>query len=96
MATMLPHPALTSLGWDPGWTAAFEPFSAAGWRPARVTAAHRDRWVVALPSGDREAVVSGRLRHDALGPGDLPAAGDWVAVAGAGTPFAPRAWRRIR
>ncbi len=85
MATMLPHPALTSLGWDPRWAAAFEPFHAAGWRPARVTAAHRDRWVVALPSGDRDAVISGRLRHDALGPGDLPAVGDWVAASGAGT-----------
>jgi ribosome biogenesis GTPase / thiamine phosphate phosphatase len=79
------HAALTGLGWDPGWATAFGPHGAAGWRPARVTAAHRDRWVVALPSGDRDAVISGRLRHEALGPGDLPAVGDWVAVSGAGT-----------
>jgi ribosome biogenesis GTPase len=89
MASMIdsPTPAegLAALGWDPGWATAFGPFDAAGWRPARVTAAHRDRWVVALPSGDRDAVISGRLRHDALGPGDLPAVGDWVAASGAGT-----------
>ncbi len=83
-----PGPAtepLAALGWDAGWEAAFAPHAAQGLHPARIVAAHRDLWVVALPTGDREAVISGRLRHDALGPGDLPAAGDWVAVSGAGT-----------
>jgi ribosome biogenesis GTPase len=37
--------------------------------------------VLAHPHGDGEAVISGRFRHEALGPGDLPAVGDWVAVA---------------
>jgi ribosome biogenesis GTPase len=71
---------LQDLGWDPGWAAAFLPFDAAGWQPARVVAAHRDAWVVATPAGDRDAVIAGRLRHEALGPGDLPAVGDWVAI----------------
>jgi ribosome biogenesis GTPase / thiamine phosphate phosphatase len=71
---------LHDLGWDPGWAAAFLPFDAAGWQPARVVAAHRDAWVLATVDGDREGVVSGRLRHEALGPGDLPAVGDWVAT----------------
>ena len=45
-----PSPApLADLGWDPGWATAFLPFDAAGWRPARVVAAHRDAWVVAQP-----------------------------------------------
>jgi ribosome biogenesis GTPase len=73
---------LADLGWDPGWAAAFLPFDAAGWAPARVVAAHRDAWVVATPAGDRSAVIAGRFRHEALGPGDLPAVGDWVAAAG--------------
>ncbi len=72
--------ALDDLGWDPGWAAAFAPFDAAGRRPARVVAAHRDSWVLATPDGDQDAVVSGRLRHEALGPRDLPAVGDWVAA----------------
>ena len=42
-------PTLQDLGWDPGWATAFLPFDAAGWRPARVVAAHRDAWVVATP-----------------------------------------------
>ena len=73
---------LAALGWDPGWATAFLPFDAAGWRPARVVAAHRDAWSIATQTGDRDAVIAGRLRHEAVGAGDLPAVGDWVAVAG--------------
>lgn len=73
---------LAELGWDPGWAAAFAPFDEPERWPARVTASHRDAWVVATPAGEREASVSGRLRHDALGPADLPAVGDWVVIAG--------------
>jgi ribosome biogenesis GTPase / thiamine phosphate phosphatase len=75
---------LADLGWDPGWAAAFLPFDTAGRRAARVVVAHRDAWIVATADGDRDAVISGRLRHQALGPVDMPAVGDWV-VAGAGS-----------
>jgi ribosome biogenesis GTPase len=78
--------SLADLGWDPGWASAFLPFDAAGWRPARVIAAHRDAWALAMPEGDRSAVIAGRLRHEAIGPADLPAVGDWVAVASADGP----------
>jgi ribosome biogenesis GTPase len=77
-------PSLADLGWDPGWSAAFLPHEAAGYLPARVIAAHRDAWIVATAHGSREAVLAGRLRHEAHGPGDLPAVGDWIAVAVAG------------
>jgi ribosome biogenesis GTPase len=48
-------------------------------------AAHRDAWVVARPGEprDADAIVTGRLRHEVLGPGDLPAVGDWVATPAA-------------
>jgi ribosome biogenesis GTPase len=85
MATSAPT-TLIELGWDPGWAAAFLAFDAAGWQPARVVAAHRDAWVVAGQAGDRDAVVSGRLRHEAMGPADLPAVGDWVAATGLDDP----------
>ena len=81
MATSISH-SLNDLGWDPGWATAFLPFDAAGWRPARVVAAHRAAWILATTGGDRDAVIAGRLRHEAVGAGDLPAVGDWVAVAG--------------
>ncbi len=72
-------PTLAALGWDSGWDRAFAPHLAAGLAPGRVIAAHRGAWVVASDGGDRDAVISGRLRHDAAGPEDLPAVGDWVA-----------------
>lgn len=81
MEAAVPHPALVSLGWDPGWASAFAPFAADGVVPARVTAAHRGAWQVASAAGVSDAVIAGRLRHEALGPGDLPAVGDWVAVS---------------
>jgi ribosome biogenesis GTPase len=48
--------------------------------PARVAAQHRGGYVVYGEGGDRPAEVAGQLRHAALGPADLPAVGDWVAV----------------
>jgi ribosome biogenesis GTPase len=86
---------LADLGWDPGWSAAFLPFEAAGWQPARVVATHRDAWVLATLDGDRDAVVSGRLRHRALGPADLPAVGDWVVVGGGSNDDGPAVIRDI-
>ncbi len=78
----VPSPTLVDLGWDPGWAAAYAPFDAPDRSPARVTGAHRGSWVLATPAGDRDAVIAGRLRHEALGPADLPAVGDWLVVTG--------------
>lgn len=86
---------LADLGWDPGWAAAFLPFEAVGRRPARVIAAHREAWVLATPDGDRDAVISGRLRHEALGPVDMPAVGDWVVAGGGSNGDGPAVIHRI-
>jgi len=74
--TMLHH-----LGFDAHFEALFLPHGAAGHHPARVVAEHQGCWRVAGAFGDRLAVATGRLRHAASGRGDLPAVGDWVAVA---------------
>ena len=73
----------TSLGWDPGWDAAFAPFAADGRIPARVVAVHKETAII-RGHGRRDvaASVSGRFRFDALAPSDYPAVGDWVAVSG--------------
>jgi len=69
------------IGWDPEWAAAFAPFAAAGRRPARVVAVHKDASVVRDRQGlDGPATVSGRFRFDALASSDFPAVGDWVAL----------------
>jgi ribosome biogenesis GTPase len=52
--------------------------SAAALVRARLVSQHRDRYVVRDATGDHDAVLSGRLRHEATSPDDLPAVGDWV------------------
>lgn len=75
--------ALRPYGWTPQHAARFLPFAERGLAPARVTRADRDRWLVFAAGSDAAlpAVVSGRFRHDAAGPAEFPAVGDWVAVA---------------
>ncbi len=71
---------MNTLGWSPSREAEFEAYAADGLVPARVGTQHRGAYVVYAESGERPAAVAGRLRHAAVGPADLPAVGDWVAV----------------
>jgi ribosome biogenesis GTPase len=74
--------AHAALGWDGAWEAAFATHAADGFTPARVVAEHRGAYDVLLAVGATPltARITGRLRHDALGPGDFPVVGDWVAA----------------
>jgi ribosome biogenesis GTPase len=72
---------LTALGWSPSREREFELYAADTLSPARVAAQHRGAHVVYAAWGERPAEVTGRLRHAAVSPVDLPAVGDWVAVA---------------
>jgi ribosome biogenesis GTPase len=73
---------LAPLGWDAGWEAAFSMHAGDVLSPARVVAEHRGAYdlLAAVGAAPLTARVTGRLRHDALGPGDFPVVGDWVAV----------------
>ena len=73
---------LAPLGWDAEWEAAFTMHAGDVLSPARVVAEHRGAYDVlaAVGAAPLTARVTGRLRHDALGPGDFPVVGDWVAV----------------
>ena len=73
--------ALPDLGWTDIHEADFEPHAAAGLTPGRVAAQHRGAYVLFTEVGELRADVAGRLEHRAAGAGDLPAVGDWVAVA---------------
>jgi ribosome biogenesis GTPase len=76
-------PAGTDLGewgWDDQWTAAFEGYAMAGFRPGRVVAQHRGAWMIVGEAGEMPATPTGRFRHTAL-DGDLPTVGDWVACS---------------
>jgi ribosome biogenesis GTPase len=74
------HP-LQHLGWTDSRTIEFESHAANGHRPARVAAQHRGAYVVFSELGELRAAAAGRLGHEAFGIGDLPAVGDWVAIA---------------
>ncbi|MBA3788435.1 MAG: ribosome small subunit-dependent GTPase A [Actinobacteria bacterium] len=81
---------LQDLGWTDSHTLVFEPHAAGGLVPGRVSEQHRGAYVVLTESGEIRAEPAGRLSYEANGFGDLPAVGDWVAVAlrpaeGAGT-----------
>jgi ribosome biogenesis GTPase len=73
--------ALHDLGWNDSHRIEFEPHAAAGLTPARVAAQHRGAYAVFSELGELRAETAGRLAHTAAGAGDLPAVGDWVAVA---------------
>lgn len=75
-----PVPDLVTLGWDDGWAAAFGPFAAEGLVPGRVAIQHRGAYDVLTGAGEARARVSGRLRHAAASPSELPVVGDWVAL----------------
>jgi ribosome biogenesis GTPase len=71
---------LAALGWDAAWAEAFRAFGEEGLAPARVAIQHRGAYDVLHADGEARAHVSGKLRHEAGCPADLPVVGDWVAV----------------
>ncbi len=70
---------LDGLGWTPELEAEFQPHADRGLAPGRVGAQHRGAYVLYAEGGECWAEVSGRVRHEALAPADLPAVGDWAA-----------------
>jgi ribosome biogenesis GTPase / thiamine phosphate phosphatase len=72
---------LERLGWTSSFEEAFRSFVAEGLRPARVASAHTHLYRLYHEAGECLAEVAGRLRHEAAGPQDFPAVGDWVAAS---------------
>ena len=74
-------PGLAVLGWDKAFAAAFAALNDAALVPARVGIEHNHIYRVVTADGERMAQAAGRLRHEAAGQDQLPAVGDWVAIA---------------
>ena len=92
-----PHPASTSAGTRAGPPPSCRSTRRGGgppgsWPPTATPGSSPARPVTATPS------MSGRLRHEAMGPADLPAVGDWVAATGLDDPASTtrRPGRRCR
>ncbi len=72
---------LESIGYSSSFVEAFRAVLSDGLVPGRVAAGHTHLFRVITEEGELLAEVTGRLRHDASGPQDFPAVGDWVALA---------------
>src|SRR5512136_310720 len=71
---------LTDYGWDAALDAAFAECAGEGLLAGRVVKQARDRSALITAAGEIAGEVSGRFRHQARGPSDYPAVGDWAAV----------------
>lgn len=73
--------SLDDLGWSRFFETHFEAFRKEGLAPARVAREERNLFGVYSEFGRLAAEVTGRMRHEARSRTDLPAVGDWVAIA---------------
>jgi ribosome biogenesis GTPase len=71
---------LALLGWDERSSADFHPYSCAGLIAGRVTLQHNHIFTVVTEAGEVQAQISGRMQHESVSAGELPAIGDWVAL----------------
>jgi ribosome biogenesis GTPase / thiamine phosphate phosphatase len=71
---------LQDLGWGPFFQQQLNSEERTTLVPARVVEENRGAYRLYAEAGPIAATISGRLRHEALMRGALPAAGDWVLV----------------
>jgi len=70
---------IKNFGWSHALGQNFAPFAAQGYLPARVAVQQRGLFGLVSDAGALAAHLSGRLANDSA-PGELPVAGDWVAI----------------
>jgi len=77
---------LADLGWNDFFGDAFQAVAKDGWVPGRLIRETKINFSALLDEGEEvDCVVGGKVWHDAACDADLPAVGDWVAIAlGAG------------
>jgi ribosome biogenesis GTPase len=71
---------LKTLGWDPTFESAFEPYREQGLSPGRVALEYGGLYRIFAEGDELLAEVTGRLRYEARSRADFPAVGDWVAL----------------
>ena len=72
---------LEDLGWNAAFAEEFSAFSGNGWVPARLIRDNKITYGSLLGDGrELEAVMGGKVYHDAETDAELPAVGDWVAL----------------
>lgn len=71
---------LTTFGWNEFFEANFKTYAGSGYTSGRVALEHKNLFRVYTQHGEVPAEISGKLRHEAVNRGDLPAVGDWVVI----------------
>src|SRR4051812_4818813 len=72
---------LADFGWDSYFEQAFAAFAGkTDLQPARVLIEFNHNYRVGTRDGELEAVLAGRVKHQARSRADLPAVGDWVVL----------------
>jgi ribosome biogenesis GTPase len=71
---------LAALGWNPSLEESFAEWRAKGCEPGRVAVEDKHHYMVLTAGGEFLARISGRVRHEAASPSELPKVGDWTAV----------------
>ncbi len=71
---------LTTFGWDDFFETNFKTYAGSGYTCGRVALEHKNFFRVYTQDGEVLAEISGKLRHEAVNRGDLPAVGDWVVI----------------
>ena len=72
---------LQDIGWNAAFEEVFAPYYKEGWVPARLTRDNKITYGALVGDGDEfEAIMCGKVYHDAETDADLPAVGDWVAL----------------
>lgn len=72
---------LTTLGWDPYFEHAFEPYAQDGLVPARVASENREYYLLYWQGDELTGQVSGRFVHRSTDRAVFPAVGDWVVAS---------------
>jgi len=73
-------PNLEAFGWNSFFANGFEPFAKDGFEAARVAIQHKNNYALYTEHGELRGEVTGKMHHQAHGPQDFPAVGDWVVI----------------
>ncbi len=72
---------LSDLGWDDYFARQFRPYAKKGYVPGLVVQDNKISYVIYTEEGGhQDAILSGKVWHEAATNADLPAVGDWVGV----------------
>jgi ribosome biogenesis GTPase len=73
-------PNLETFGWSNFFANSFEAYSKDGFEAGRVAIQHKSNYVLYTEHGELRGEVTGKMHHQARGPQDFPAVGDWVVI----------------